>query len=217
MSQPENPQNEQQSDSDPWVKIERRANLEKRASAQLCLILLTTIFRILKINKPLKLVHTFRYVNEIECDNTLLPKKHKVCIELALVQHTVPTIQYMVSTIPVFRIVFRDSQPQKGFHFYITFSKSLQYSTTFECLNLFLINFDFRGNTRTRKYRHSAFFQIRIYKARIWAILTGVNNNASSVKVDKLFLNFQTLVFDDFNSVKKYTFVLNYMYTKQIK
>ena len=31
MSKPENPQNEQLSDSEPWVKIERRGNLEKKS------------------------------------------------------------------------------------------------------------------------------------------------------------------------------------------
>ncbi len=31
MSDPENPQNEQQSDSNPWTKNERRVNLEKKS------------------------------------------------------------------------------------------------------------------------------------------------------------------------------------------
>ena len=31
MSEPENGQNEQESDSDPWIKNERRANLEKKS------------------------------------------------------------------------------------------------------------------------------------------------------------------------------------------
>ena len=31
MSKPENRQNERKSDSDPWIKIEQRANLEKKS------------------------------------------------------------------------------------------------------------------------------------------------------------------------------------------